>query len=86
MSDRELRATLADLHAQLEASEPLDPALRDELRRTVAEIESHLGGQAADGHSFGERLARLVQRFEGSHPRLAESVNRVVHGLAELGI
>ena len=90
MSDGDLRATLAELHGQLEESEPLDAGLREELRRAVAEIEEHLGsppeGGAGETGSFGQRLSQIVERFEGDHPRIAEAVNRVIHGLAELGI
>ncbi len=90
MSDAELRETLAELHAQLEEAEPLDAGLREELRRAVAEIEAHLGetseSGAGGGGSFRERLSQIVERFEGNHPRITESVNRVIHGLAELGI
>ena len=85
----ELHAVLEDLHAQLEAyeaSEPVDPALREELRRAVADIESHLAGSEGAGGSVGDRLSGLVERFEGSHPRLAEAVGRLIHGIAELGI
>lgn len=90
MGDAELRGTLAELHARLEEAEPLDAELREELRRAVADIEAHLGSapesDGGDGVSFGERLSRIVERFEGNHPRIAEAVNRVIHGLAELGI
>ena len=90
MSDAGLRETLAELHVRLEESEPLDAGLREELRRAVAEIEAHLGsaGEAGSGGggSFGERLSQLVERFEGDHPRIAEAMNRVIHGLSELGI
>jgi len=90
MSDADLRETLAELHGQLEEAEPLDAGLREQLRRAVADIQAHLGstpeGGAAESGSFGSRLSEIVERFEGNHPRIAESVNRVIHGLAELGI
>ena len=86
MPDSSLRAVLRDLHAQLEASEPVDPALREDLRRAVAEIEARLEASGEEDASLGDRLAGLVERFEGSHPRLAEALGRVIHGLAELGI
>jgi hypothetical protein len=35
---------------------------------------------------LSSRLSEIVERFEGNHPRIAESVNRVILGLAELGI
>ena len=93
MSDAELRETLAELHGQLEEAEPLDAGLREELRRAVADIQAHLGSgadatseEAAGGGSLASRLSEIVERFEGNHPRIAESVNRVILGLAELGI
>ncbi len=86
MPEPPLRAVLEELHTQLEASEPLDPSLRDELRRAVADIESHLDPEAEDHPTLGERLSGLVERFEGTHPRLAEALGRVLNGIAELGI
>ena len=85
-----LRATLAELHEQLEGTEPVEAGLRDELRTAMHEIEAVLeaGGEPAEreGVSFSERLSGLALRFEGSHPRLAEAVGRLIHGVAELGI
>ena len=86
MPDSALRAVLQDLHSQLEASEPVDPALREDLRRAVAEIEARLEESGDRDESLSDRLAGLVERFEGSHPRLAEALGRVINGLAELGI
>lgn len=85
-----LRATLAELHEQLEGGEPVEEGLRDELRAAMHEIETVLEAEGdageRDGSSFSQRLSGLALRFEGSHPRLAEAVGRLIHGVAELGI
>ena len=49
-------------------------------------IEAQERGDGGGGEGFGDRISDLALRFEGSHPRLAEVLGRVVNGLAELGI
>ena len=83
---RRLKQTLAELHRDLEDTEQVDDALRDELRATAREIEALLDAQRESEEPVSERLRELALRFEGTHPRLAETVNRLVLGLAELGI
>lgn len=87
--DRELHATLERLHEQLADAHDLDQELRAELRQALDDIGRVLERREApsDGdQSLADRLAELTQRFERSHPTLAETFGRAVNMLANLGI
>ncbi|MGH0036958.1 MAG: DUF4404 family protein [Myxococcota bacterium] len=88
MPERTLRKIVAELHERLERSPELDPETQGALRRAADEINETLDEQGANGLA-GELRARLsdaLTRFEGSHPKLTESVKRLVDQLAEMGI
>jgi len=88
MPERTLREILDELHGRLEHSEDLDPRAREALRETAAEIQETLEASGSDG-LYGElrdRLSEALARFEGEHPRLAETVRRLVDQLWEMGI
>ncbi len=88
MPERDLRDILTELHEQLEQATELDEDTRAALRGTAEEIRSTIEGAGAEQIESGlrERLSDALARFEGSHPRLTESVKRLVDQLAELGI
>jgi len=85
----ELHATLERLHEQLGDADDLDDQLRAELRDAIGDIGQALERREEAGEddaSLADRLGELTQEFESSHPRLAETVGRVVNMLANLGI
>ena len=86
----DLRATLERLHEQLGHAHDLDDESRTLLRRTLDEIGEALDRETGphDGEetSLAERLGEVAERFEESHPSLAEALGRVVNMLANLGI
>ena len=86
MPERSLRKILAELRELLEAGEELDPESREALRDVSSEIESALESK---DFSLESQLAALRQRigeFETSHPRISETVRRLVDQLSEMGI
>lgn len=88
MRERTLKNILAELNERLERSADLDETTLSELRRTADEIRDTLDEHGASGLA-GElrvRLSDALARFEGSHPKLTESVKRLVDQLAEMGI
>jgi len=91
-SAEKLRATLADLHGQLEAVEELDPEVRQMLRGALDEIHEKLDHSEAESEasanheSTAQNLRELVDRFEGSHPTLAGAVGSVIDALGRMGI
>lgn len=88
MSRENLRNTLAQLHQQLDSTEPIDADLRGELERTLVEIREVVDRARPDEEAspLGEQLEAVALRFEQSHPVLAQAIGRVVNALSAMGI
>jgi hypothetical protein len=85
MPEKKLQEILDDLRRNLENSPDLDPDERAALAETSDEIRAALGADAWDG-SLGARLSESLSRFEGAHPRLTETLRRLVDQLSDMGI
>lgn len=89
-----LRATLAELEAELAEVDSLDPASRARLEQVAAEITEVLHRNASSAedtpieppHNMREQLTENVTAFRVQHPTLAGILQRLVDGLAQLGI
>lgn len=86
-----LKATLAELHQQLEGTEIADPQLRQllyeemrEMREVLERSEEHPVPQPHP--SLMDQLNAAATEFEASHPTISTLIGRVVAGLRELGI
>jgi hypothetical protein len=90
-----LRATLAELHAELEELDETDPQVRDLLRSALGELH---GAIEEHGPRFAERLPpearaglldrlrEAVRHYHESHPAMAASVGSVIDVLGRMGI
>lgn len=83
---RSLRDRLVELQQQLAGTEPLDPALRDELRATLEEIQRRIEAGEEAEHPLVERVRELMLRFDAAYPALADAIGAVVRSLARIGI
>ncbi len=87
-----LRDTLEELEAELHASGPLDPELRERLERAIGEARKALARAEHEHpgpdehHSLVDHLTDNMRRFEAEHPKLSLAVGRVVDALSNLGI
>ena len=84
-----LRATLDQLHAQLDEMRKLNPEVAAQLDATIGEAKDVLDGrrvETAAGRSIVKRLVDAVQRYEASHPSLAANLGGVADALARMGI
>lgn len=89
-----LKATLAELHAELADAKALDPAARKALAEALAEIQHALaagesqpteeGPGPVDG--IAQRLRKAATKFETTHPTLAGTLNRLIDLMASAGI
>ncbi len=91
MSEKALREHLNTLHAELEATPTVDPALRKLLRETVRDIQEALDRPGptqspSESESFADRLTETLQHFEAEHPALGAALRRVTNALSDLGI
>ncbi len=89
-----LKATLDELHTELDALHELDDATREQLRTTISEIQAALGRRTApdqsasapiDDQSLAERLNDATRGLESTHPELATNLGGVIRSLAQMG-
>jgi len=95
MSDRieKLRATLAELEAELNDVDSLDADSRGRLQEVADEIATALRRSNPEKelrleppHNMREQLIENVETFRVQHPTIAGILQRLVDGLAQLGI
>lgn len=84
MSDEVLRHTLKELRRELAEVGKVDPGLEALLSEIRADIEEVMERQ--DPHPLRDRLAQAVERFETSHPTLANAMGAVADQLARMGV
>ena len=83
-----LRATVAELEAELASLSELDDQTRVLLEQALSELQATLSKQPAEieHHSLSERLKETAEAFESSHPTLYGIVSRTIDALAQMGI
>ena len=82
MEQRELKATLRQLHDELEATGSADPELKDLLR----ELDSDIHRLTEQHAPLGQRLEQAAASFEAEHPRVASLLTDLADTLAKLGL
>lgn len=93
---QDLRATLTELHDQLEAAESIDSESMAMLRQALADIEQALSRRPGSSEasplemqaqrSLVRRLTDAARGFEATHPTLSGAIGGVVDALAQMGI
>jgi hypothetical protein len=90
-----LRATLAELHRQLEEADSVDPDSEAMMRQVMADIEQVLARadrgeplqtSTPEHKSVVRRLTDAARGFESTHPMLSGAIGSVVDALAGMGI
>ncbi len=91
MPDRaeKLRATLAELEAELQSLDSFDDDTRAILEEAAADIGAALrkaGRDDFEPDTLASHLKHALRGFEAEHPTLASIVNRMIDGLGQMGI
>ena len=83
----ELARRLAELQAELDRTQSVDPKSRELLEHVQRNIDSVLERSDEFGRrSLRERLEIAIRHFETSHPVLTATMGSVMDQLANLGI
>lgn len=85
MSDQDLRALLAELHARLKQARSLDSEDRKLLATVARDIENALVNDDASAVAT-EPVEALAVRFEADHPSLAGVLRQIMDTLGKAGI
>lgn len=88
MSRQRLEKLLTELHDELSGSNFDSTEDRAALAALGKEIRDALGEDESSGEGarFDNRIRDSIERFEASHPTLAEILGGIVDQLARLGI
>jgi phosphate uptake regulator len=89
MNKQKLQQSLQQLRAELDDAESLGASARQDLLKTVEDIEAALENddELQEQHqSLLEQLKESVWRFEKSHPTLTMIMGRVMDDLGRMGI
>ena len=86
---QQLRATLDQLHQQLQDVDNLDQQVREQLATAMADIQGALSAKRNDvraDSNLSGRLSDTTLHFEETHPTLAGTVRSIIDTLARMGI
>jgi len=87
-----LRRTLAELHAELQSVDRLDPEVRTLLESAIEDIHGKLdapsetGDEQPQDDTIANRLTEAARHFEVTHPTLSGTVGSVIDALGRMGI
>ena len=87
MDQDELHALLAQLHAEVIATRPVDSESRDRLQRLAHDIRLLLDANPKPAspepyQAMRPKLKDAVTTFEASHPQLSKTIENVIDTLA----
>ncbi len=90
MTNRQLRQTLEELHAELEQTDSVDPDTAAELAELDRHIQALLRRPDQElmqkHHGLSAQLRSAVARFELASPQLTLAIERVLDAFNEMGI
>jgi uncharacterized protein DUF4404 len=84
MTDPDLRALLAELHARLSHASSVDAGSRKLLKTVLHDIESTL--DKSGSLEPEPRLEALAAKFDADHPTLAATLRQIIDTLGRAGI
>lgn len=84
-----LKATVAELHAELAAMPEVDSESRAMLEGAIRDIQETIGSASRKPtaeETLTSRLTTVASHFEVSHPTLSGIIGSTVDALARMGI
>lgn len=85
MPRQQLQDALDALHRELEKGGEVGAEDRQALLQAAREIQEALA-EPGEEEALGDRISKLIEEFEATHPRFAEILANVSEALANLGI
>lgn len=90
MPEKHLKSLLHDLQAELDSAKNLDPEtsrrLNEALSDIVAAIDDPDSPPPEAPNGLVEEILEADHRFEVAHPRISESLRRILATLSNTGI
>ena len=88
MSREELQNALDSLQSEIDRLDSTDHAVKERLTHLIADVEHELDQPETrtDDTVAQETIANLIEQFEMEHPRITETLNRIMVALGSMGI
>lgn len=89
MPGRDIKETLARLHAELESATDVDEDLRSLLRDVDADIHALLNEDTHESHEvhgITTRLEEMAADFAAQHPNTERFFREIIDALGRMGI
>lgn len=79
MTGKDLKASLERSRAELQRLD--DPGAREHAEQLIAEIESHVRGDAQQQNRLTAKLEETIRRFEVEHPAFTAYLGEIMAAL-----
>ena len=86
MSQADIEKSIEALHAEIEQLET--PDVKDKLLALISDVEKLLQNPDSEAHKVAatQKLPALIEQFEADHPKVTDTLGRLLTTLSGMGI
>lgn len=89
MENEKIHQLLKELHIELENAENIDEDSQQLLKNISRDVQKLITKEKTDlkkKNDIFESLQAAVEKFEGAHPSLTSTINKIADALSNMGI
>lgn len=88
MSQEEIGKSIEALHAEIDRLSDTDVAVKEKLLALIHEVETQMkSSQDREAHTETvQSLPGLIEQFEAEHPKVTDSLARLLNTLSSIGV
>ncbi|MEO0519763.1 MAG: DUF4404 family protein [Cyanobacteria bacterium P01_A01_bin.116] len=88
MSKEDINKSLEALHAEIGKLDTPDSAVKDKLLALIADVEAQMQNPDATEQAGAatQKLPALIEQFEADHPKVTDTLGRLLTTLSGMGI
>lgn len=88
MSKEEINQSIAALHAEIDQLETSDATVKAKLLSLIETVEKQLQEPEETAHKSANlnTLPTLIEQFESDHPKMTETLSRLLNTLSSMGV
>ena len=88
MSQEEIGKSIKALHAEIDRLSDTDVAVKEKLLALIHEVETQMENpQSKETHAQTvQSLPGLIEQFEADHPKITNSLGRLLNTLSSIGV
>lgn len=88
MDKEELHLSLESLHDEVNRLDIADETGRQRINHLISELEKQIENpdNTEQRNNLRNKVTNLIEDFEVEHPRITETLNRIMLSLSDMGI